>query len=219
MWMMKTLTNLNNRYETVPAVRTLQRQCACGQHILGSGECKSCRAQGAGKKISISANPGPQEYPTLTPNPAGPPAVANPRPFTAVPTFAMSAIEGCRVPAGQHGVSKVLRFGIRDFEGRRVESRLTVDERFRLLEGPEELYRALTPNSYRTENGMFNDCYRLYSRSPLPGDLRMKVEQNHLVDGEVISKNDILYTPDNILVCAYPRPPRQRDFGARCRNF
>jgi len=50
-------------------------------------------------------------------------------------------------------------------------------------------------------------------------DLRLKVEQNHLVDGEVISKNHITYTPNSILVCNFPRPAGQRDFEASCRTY
>ncbi len=167
---------------------------------------------------TITASPGP-EGEAKTPKEAAGSSSSSPHPFTAVALEASTRGEGCTVPAGQHGASKCVRFRIMDFQGRPVRSSLTIGEHFRRIEGPEAVYRQLTPNSYTSERGFFNDRYCLYQPTPLPSGLHLKVEQNHLVDGEVISKNHIVFTPNSILVCVFPRPAGQRDFRARCRIY
>ena len=125
----------------------------------------------------------------------------------------------CRVPDRQHGASKVVRFRVFDFEGRSVRERLTVTERFRRLEGPEDVFDRLRPNQYVSDNGYFDDCYRFAQPAPIPTDFRLKVEQNHMVANEVISQQHITYTGTGILVCIFQRRKGEHDFGARCRNF
>ncbi len=167
---------------------------------------------------TITASPVPESG-AKTPKEAGRSSASSPHPFTAIALHAFMRSEDCSVPAGQHGASKVMRFAVSDFRGRPVRSSMVIDERLSRIEGPESLYRLLTPISNTSEHGIFNDCYRLYQPAPLPNDLRLKVEQNHLVDGEVISKNHITYTPNSILVCNFPRPAGQRDFEASCRTY
>jgi hypothetical protein len=140
-------------------------------------------------------------------------------PFTAVALEARRRTEHCSVPARQHGASKVVRFAIFDFRRRAVRSDLNVNEQFRKLEGPDDIFRRLSRHSRRAVRGRFNDCYRLFQSSPLPRDLRLKVEQNHLVGTEIISKNHITYTPNTILVCIFSRRSRQTSFNSRCKNF
>lgn len=167
---------------------------------------------------TITASPVP-EGEAKTPEEAGRSSASSPHPFTAVALEASTRAEDCSVPAGQHGASKSVRFAVMDFQGRPVRSSLTIRERFRRIEGPEAVYRLLTPYSYTTERGFFNDCYQLYQPTPLPSDLRLKVEQNHHVGEEVISRNHITYTPNSIFVCVFPRPAGQRDFRERCRTY
>lgn len=167
--------------------------------------------------LAIAASPEESSLPM--PTGTGSPVVSHPRPFTAVGTFAMREVESCHVPTGHHGLSKAVRFGVRDFHGHPVRSPLTIGERFTRLEGSEEIFRRLRPVTYRSAAGRFDDCYRLYQPSHLPRGLRLKVGQNHIVDGEIISKNHVTFTPNNILVCIFRRPPRRRDFASRCRTF
>jgi hypothetical protein len=167
--------------------------------------------------LMISTDPQPPE--TTAPTETNNPPVSNPHPFTAIALEARTATGSCSVPSGQHGASKVIRFRIADFERHPVRGSLTVREQFTRLEGPEDIFRRLTPNLYLSERGFFNDCYRLFQPTPLPGDLRLKVEQNHLVSGEIASKNHIAFSPNNILVCVFPRPPRQHNFGTRCKIY
>ncbi len=147
------------------------------------------------------------------------PSNLQPRPFTAALLEARIESSGCQIPAGQYGVSKTARFRIFDFEGKPVNTNSMISERFSKIEGPEEIYRLLTPNSKPAEKGYFNDCYRLRSSVPLPSDLRLVVEQNHLLGDEIISKNKITFTPNNILICIYPRSSGDRNFKPKCKLF
>jgi hypothetical protein len=148
---------------------------------------------------------------------------SNTHPFSALALEAATASESCSVPAGLSGVSKALRFRISDFHGQEVQGNPTVTEQFRPIEGPSDLFAKIEAQArnlaMRTERGFFNDCYRLYGPERLPDNLRLKVEQNHLVDGEIISKNHVLYTSSNILVNVFPRPPGKREFESRSKLF
>jgi hypothetical protein len=101
----------------------------------------------------------------------------------------------CQVPDGQHGASKLAHFRVTGLPGNQSA---TVTEKFTALEDPYSAIGLLVPNSYAVRNGEFDDCYILASKSPLPSDFVLKVEQNHLYNGEVISKNHITYTPNGI---------------------
>ncbi len=162
----------------------------------------------------------PEQHQEAAPAPGTASAASGARPFTAVLLEARGRTGQCRVPNGQFGSSKVARFRILDFNGRPVNRPVTVSERFSRIEGPENIFQSLQPASKNTDaRGFFNDCYRLFQRRPFPTDFRLKVEQNHLLGTEVISKNHITFTPNNILLCIFRRPPRQHNFESRCRIF
>jgi Domain of unknown function (DUF4157) len=50
-----------NTVATAPAKHSLQRQCACGNHIAAGGECASCATKKLQKKLSIGATNDPLE--------------------------------------------------------------------------------------------------------------------------------------------------------------
>jgi hypothetical protein len=116
-------------------------------------------------------------------------------------------------PQGQFGISRLARFRVSGLGGKEV----TVGERFKVLNDPWGVAGKLTPQSSPTTNGIFDDCYSIHTDKPLPPDFELKVEQNHLVGENVISRNQITYTPDQIGFCAYSRLPTC-DFGGRCKK-
>jgi hypothetical protein len=119
----------------------------------------------------------------------------------------------CQVPQGQYGAATLAHFVLSPTPTADV----TVTEQFTSLDDPYGLFGLLTPNSYTTSGGSFDDCYQLFSKNPLPPDFSLKVEQNHLLNGKILSKNHITYTPNRVRVCAFTRKPQSCDFGARCR--
>jgi hypothetical protein len=142
------------------------------------------------------------------------------RPFTAVALIAKREIATCKIPSNRFGASKVLKYRIIDVKGQPVREAIAVGEKFTLLEGPEEYFKLLKPVAKKTDKkGFFDDCYRMYARNPLPKDIRLKIEQNHIVDGQTISKNHITYTPNSVMVCVFRRPQGQPDFEKRCKWF
>lgn len=183
----------------------------------GSTELSPARKM---NQIAVTAAPRPPDK--ERPEPEGAPS-SNPHPFTAAAFEAATGSQTCSVPPGLSGVTKVVRFRISDFHGQEVQGNPSVAEQFRLLEGPQDLLRKVEAQArdraIRSERGFFNDCYRLYGPRPLPDDFRLRVEQNHLVDGEIISKNHILYTSRNILVDVFPRLPGSREFESRSKVF
>lgn len=167
--------------------------------------------------LIISASPEtPQEGVPATPVKVG---ISNRHPFTAFALEARTETEGCGVPSGQYGAAKAIRFKIADFDGQPVNTDLTVSEEFSRLEGPDDVFKKLSRVSKQAQKGFFNDCYRLFQPTPLPEDLRLKVEQHHLLGEEIISKNHIIYTPTSVSVCVFPRHPRERTFGGRCKIY
>ena len=121
---------------------------------------------------------------------------------------------GCQVPAGQNGASKLAHFRLTGVQGTRS---VTITEQFKALDDPYSAIGLLKPNSYAATNAEFDDCYILASPKPLPSDFVLKVEQNHLYNGQVISKNQITYTPNNITFRACKRLPEKCDFASVCR--
>ncbi len=169
-------------------------------------------------KLTITASP--QESETGTPTTSGgSPTTSYTHPFTAIALEARMATEECQVPEGEYGASKVVRFGIRDFNGQRVSNNFTVDEQFRHIGGNRAVYQRLTRRSKQAVQGLFNDCYRLFQPFQWPSDFRLEIEQNHLVDSEIISRNHITFTPTNISVCVFPRPLGNHNFESRCRRY
>ncbi|MBC8492855.1 MAG: hypothetical protein H8D43_03640 [Chloroflexi bacterium] len=168
-------------------------------------------------ELHIAAAPQESQAPPPAAPAASPPAYVHP--LTAVALIARMQSESCKIPKGQHGVSKIVQFGIFDFNGRRVRDNFTVNEQFTLRKGPQSVFQSLKPNAAKAQRGRFDDCYRLYQPSPLPGDLRLEVEQNHLINGRTVSKNYVTYTSNGISVCVFPRASQQKDFGTRCKRF
>jgi hypothetical protein len=66
-------------------------------------------------------------------------------------------------------------------------------------------------------SGKFDDCYILASKSALPPDFVLKVAQNHLYNGQTISKNVISYTSSGVGVRHCKRKPDSCDFSDVCR--
>jgi len=75
----------------------------------------------------------------------------------------------------------------------------------------------IQPATYTATNGTFDDCYKLESKNQLPSDFILKVEQNHLSKGQIISKNHITYRADRVGFCHFDRLPEKCDIGARCK--
>ncbi len=140
-------------------------------------------------------------------------------PYTAGVLMASGSVEGCKVKEGNYGSAKLMKFRLFDFNGNPVSENLTVGEKFTTIEDNYKVSSRLVPNSYNCEKGFFDDCYRFYQPEPLPDDFRLVVEQNHLLGSEVISKNQITYTPNNILVRVFPRRHGKRDFEASPKMY
>jgi hypothetical protein len=121
---------------------------------------------------------------------------------------------GCQVPNGQYGASKLAHFRLTGVQG--IKS-VTITEQFKALDDPYNAIGLLKPNSYTTTNAEFDDCYMLASPKPLPSDFVLKVEQNHLYNSQIISKNQITYTPNNITFRSCKRLAGKCDFTSVCR--
>ncbi len=95
----------------------------------------------------------------------------------------------------------------------------TVTEQFKNLEDSHGKFHLLQPKTYTTNStGLFDDCYGIASDIYLPPNFRLKVEQEHLVDGVVVGKNQIMYTASRIFFCHYDRVRGTCDFGNRCKS-
>jgi hypothetical protein len=123
---------------------------------------------------------------------------------------------GCVVAPGRFGASKLVHFRI---VGAQVApgKPLTVSEQFKPLEDPYGAFGLITPNAYASTDGTFDDCYKIESAKPLPPDFRLKVEQNHLFNGQIISRNHITYGANSISFCRFERTRGSCDFGGRCK--
>jgi hypothetical protein len=120
----------------------------------------------------------------------------------------------CRVPQGKQGVSTLARFRL---QGTSPGQNVTVSEQFAPMEDPYSIFSKLVPNTYQPANGIFDDCYLLASDNSLPPDFRLKVLQNHLVNGNIISKNEILYTVNGVRFCNHSRNRNDCGFSNRCK--
>jgi hypothetical protein len=136
-------------------------------------------------------------------------------PVTAVfsSTLAGTEKQTCQVPQGKQGVSKLTRYRL---QGVTAGTSVTIKEQFESLEDTHKLFSKLVPNSFTTNTGIFDDCYMIASPNSLPSDLRLKVKQNHLLNSQVISENEITYTADNVAYCTHKRVRGSCDFGKRC---
>jgi hypothetical protein len=134
----------------------------------------------------------------------------------AVFSFAPAGGEkaNCLVPQGQHGASSLARFIL---TGVPAGTTVTLSERFKALEDPYGAINILKPNTYTTSDLKFDDCYLIASKDPLPTDFILKVEQNHLLEGEPISKNIITFTPTHVLMRFCSRVKGTCNFSDVCR--
>jgi hypothetical protein len=110
---------------------------------------------------------------------------------------------GCQVPSGYHGASRLARFRIIGSKANDANGSVTVGEQFNVLDDPFGVIGLVHPTTYKTSAGIFDDCYMLYSTKPLPFNFVLKIEQNHLIDGQIVSKNHITYTPDHVSFCSF----------------
>jgi hypothetical protein len=138
-------------------------------------------------------------------------------PVTAVFSSTLAGTEKatCQVPTGKNGVSKLARFvvhGLPDNAGS-----VTIGEQFQPLEDPYGVFAALKPNTFTTSGRIFDDCYLLATDKQLPDDFMLKVEQNHLLNKDIISRNQITYRLAGVSFCHYDRKRGSCDFGGRCK--
>lgn len=139
-------------------------------------------------------------------------------PVTAVFSSMLAGMEkaGCQVPEAHFGVSRLARFRLQGLTP--GSGSLTIQEQFTKIDDPCELFPALRANSYTTSQAIFDDCYMLASKKPLPDDCTLTVEQNHRLNGKVISKNRITFGPKSLRFCTFPRLPGSCDFSNRCKK-
>lgn len=122
----------------------------------------------------------------------------------------------CQVPSGHHGAARLAQYLIKGVAPI-PPGGLSVSEQFTALEDNYSLTGKLVPNTMITDSsGMFDDCYSLFSPNPLPADFVLKVEQNHLYQGQVISKNIVTYRSESVDVRHCRRLAGSCDFGKRC---
>jgi len=124
----------------------------------------------------------------------------------------------CQLAPGKFGAARLAEFrviGAQSAPG----SGVTVTEQFTALDDPCGLYGLLQPNSFTTDSsGKFDDCYSLQSSQPLPPGCALKVEQNHKVGGQIVSRNQITFGADSVSFCHFDRSPGKCDFGGRCKR-
>jgi hypothetical protein len=139
-------------------------------------------------------------------------------PITAVfsSTLAGQEKSGCRIPQNQFGAATLARFTLHGVQPGAGSS--TVTEQFKSIKDNYSVFGLLKPNTYTTSGNIFDDCYILASTKPLPSDLELQVEQNHLLNGQIISKNIITYTPGRISIRSCKRLPGSCDFASVCRR-
>jgi hypothetical protein len=168
--------------------------------------------------VDTETQPGQQ---TASPNPqitgsedAPVPTDTADCPVTAVFVATLAGPEkvGCQIPAGTHGSSRLTRWRLMG----NAPANATIDEQFKAIDDPYNQVGAIQKGTYTTNNGLFDDCYALAAKDPLPPDFVLKVEQNHLLNGKVISKNEITFYADHIHFCSHRRLPGTCDFSARC---
>ncbi|MDH4607157.1 hypothetical protein [Pseudomonas sp. BN102] len=156
--------------------------------------------------------------PEETPTPETPLGSTADCPVTAVFSSMLAGTEkaSCQVPQGQFGVARLARFTLRGLPP--GGGSVTIQEQFTKIDDPCGLYPALKPNSFTTSQAIFDDCYMIASKEPLPEECTLTVEQNHLLNGKIISKNRITFGPRSLRFCSFPRLPGSCDFSSRCKK-
>ena len=154
--------------------------------------------------------PGPSEPPIETGGPNCP--------ITAVFSSTLAGQEKatCQLAQNQFGAATLARFVLHGVQPGAGSS--TVTEQFKSLKDNYGVFGLLTPNTYTTSGNIFDDCYILASTKPLPSDLELEVEQNHLLSGQIISKNIITYTPGRVSIRSCKRQAASCDFATVCRR-
>lgn len=208
------LPHLQNAYGNQAILRMLDGFSSRFQGRLadaqGTRVSSQIRVTGAGQDAGVQPAVPPAKAP------AAPVSPAPPHPFTAFLTLSRVSDPTCSIPPGQFGAAKVGSYRLVDANGQAVTSKVTITEQFTKLDGPDEIYKLLSPNTYDATKGAFDDCYSMHSHDELP-DFRLKVEQNHLVGGEIISKNHITYSPLGITICAFSR--KAQGWSDNCKRF
>jgi hypothetical protein len=151
----------------------------------------------------------------------------NPQPLTgnaACPVDAVfsSNVAGagkanCQVPQGQSGAARLAEYIVRG-AGSIPAGGLSISEQFTKIDDPYSIFSKLKTVTNTTDSsGKFDDCYILASKETLPPDFVLKVAQNHLYNGQPISKNIITYSASGVGVRHCKRKPDSCDFSDVCR--
>jgi hypothetical protein len=209
----------DERTRTAPSRLRAQAQttdkCSCG------GGCPRCGMANLAVRGELQS-PGSTDPSASTED-----VVADPTPLdtSACPVNAvfLSNVAGgnskvnCQVPSGQHGAARLAQYRVNGLSAI-PPGGVTISEQFSAVDDPYSIASKLKPNSMVTDsNGMFDDCYSLFSPEPLPPDFRLQVVQNHLYQGAIISKNMVTYSAgNNVDVRHCRRLPGSCDFSKRC---
>jgi hypothetical protein len=137
-------------------------------------------------------------------------------PFRILFSMAQVANPGCRVPDGQSGAAKVAKYRVFGPDG--PAGGVTVSERFTVIEDPYNVFGQIRTATYTTgRTGEFDDCYLVATTQTLPPDFKLKVEQNHMIGGQVASKQHITWTPYGVTICVFNR--RGAGFADTCKRY
>ena len=188
--------------------------CACG------GGCPKCNASPVTLRGEIQTPVAQQE------DGSGPDFGGDEQPLDTsacpVNAFFLSNVAGgnskvnCQVPTGKYGFARLAQYRLGGVSPIPSGGAM-VGEKFTAIEDPHSKFNVLTPRTATTDaNGIFDDCYALASPDPLPSDFVLKVEQNHLYEGTVISKNIITYRSGDVDVRHCHRVPNSCSFSNRC---
>jgi len=178
-----------------------------------------------GEPMAISGGPQqPQPAATSTQTPpaqapAQAPGAAQPQPFTALFSIAMHGSRAhsvCKIPEQPGCFVKWTKWRLIDAAGKPVMGNVTVSEQFKKISGPDNIFNKLTPQSNTSDKGFFDDCYGICVPAGTDAFV-LEVEQNHLVDGQVISKNLVTYSSSGISLRVCQRSAK--GFGPPCRRF
>jgi hypothetical protein len=151
--------------------------------------------------------------------PAQPQPAAQPKPFTAIFSIAQGSSRAhtvCNIPEIPGCVVKWTKWRLVDAKGAPVMGQVTVSEQFTKVSGPDDVYNKLKPQSSTSDKGFFDDCFGLCVPDGFAA-FTLEVEQNHLVDGQVVSKNLITYSPSGISLRSCQR--NEKGFGPPCRRY
>src|SRR5271165_3485189 len=137
-------------------------------------------------------------------------------------SFAVGLGEGkgckvnCRPATGNSGTGRLAHFRLSGLPS--TATNVTIDEQFTPLdENPPGIGASLQQGSNTAVNGFFDDCYCIETPNQLPPDFRLRAQQNHLLNGVTLDKNEITFTAAGIRFCHFDRKQGGCDFGGRCK--